>query len=367
MNFLSGWALAAGREGPSRSERRRLLLALLRSVVLCFALAAVASPRVLARDLEIYWSDVEGGAATLIVSPSGESMLVDTGFPGNNDRDAKRILAAVRQAGLHKIDILYITHFHLDHVGGLPALAKMIPIGKFYDHGESIEAGTPQGKQLYDSYTAIAQGKRVVVKPGDRIPLKGVDVTVVAANGEVIGKTLNGGGPNPLCQNAQDKPADHTENSRSAGFLLTYGKFKFLDLGDLTWDKEMMLACPVNKVGTVTLFQATHHGFSNGASGLPAMVWAAKPEVVVVNDGARKGFNAAAYETLSRIPEVQGIWQLHRAVASDTAHNTAPDMIANLDEGAADQGKAITVDVANDGAFTVTNTRNNFSKTYTSR
>jgi len=148
---------------------------------------------------------------------------------------------------------------------------------------------------------------------------------------------------------------------------LTYGKFKFLDLGDLTWDREMMLACPVNKLGTVTLFQASHHGFSSGQSGSPAMVWALKPQVVIVNDGARKGFDAPAYDIISKIPGIEGIWQIHRAVASDAAHNTSEQMISNLEEGASDQALGIKVTVAKDGKFTVTNARNNFSKTYTSR
>ncbi len=317
-------------------------------------------------NLQIVWTDVEGGAATLIVSPSGQSLLVDTGFP-QDDRDAKRIFAAAQAAGLKKIDILWITHFHLDHVGGVAALSKLIPIGKFYDHGDSIEASTPQGAKLYDDYKAVAQGKRTLVKPGDKIPLAGVDITAVSAAGQVISKPINGGGPNDLCKDAQQKPEDKTENSQSAGFLLTYGKFKFLDLGDLTWDREMMLACPVNKLGTVTLFQASHHGFSGGQSGSPALVWALKPQVVVVNDGARKGFDANAYDIIAKIPGIEGIWQLHRAVQSDAAHNTSEQMIANLDEGAADRGLGIKVSVGADGKFTVTNTRNNFSKTYTSR
>src|SRR5215472_3484663 len=334
-----------------------------RTILLSFLVAAAAS----ARDLEIYWTDVEGGGSTLIVSPSGQALLVDTGFPGNEDRDAKRIAETIKSAGLSKLDILEITHYHGDHVGGAAALSKLVPIDKFYDHGDSIEANTDKGASLYDGYKALTAGKRVTVRPGDKIPLKGVDITVVSANGEVISKAINGGGANELCKNAQTKPEDKTENSRSVGFLLTYGKFKFLDLGDLTWDREMMLACPVNKIGTVTLFQATHHGFSNGASGSPAFVWAVKPQVVVVNDGARKGFNAAAYETLEKIPGVEDVWQLHRAVASDAAHNTSEQLTANLDEGPADQGKGIKVSVARDGKFTVTNQRTNFSKTYTSR
>lgn len=320
-----------------------------------------------ARDLEIYWTDVEGGGSTLIVSPSGQALLVDTGFSGNDDRDAKRIAETVKAAGVQKIDILEITHFHGDHIGGAAALSKLVPIGKFYDHGDSIEANTDKGASLYDGYKALAGGNRVTVKPGDKIPIKDLDINIVSANGEVISKAINGGGPNEFCKGAQTKPEDKTENSRSVGFLLTYGKFKFLDLGDLTWDREMMLACPVNKIGTVALFQATHHGFSNGASGSPAFVWAVKPQVVVVNDGARKGFNADAYETLSKIPGVEGIWQLHRAVMSDATHNTSEQMTANLEEGAADQGKGIKVTAGKDGKFTVANQRNDFSKTYTAR
>src|SRR5580658_10301220 len=320
-------------------------------------LAAAALPdqssKAQSGNLQIIWNDVEGGGATLIVAPSGQPLLVDTGFP-QNDRDAKRIFAATQAAGLKKIDILWITHFHLDHVGGVPALAKLIPIDKFYDHGDSIEANTPQGAKLYDDYKAVAQGKRILVKPGDKIPLAGVDITAVSAAGQVISKPVNGGGSqNDFCKDVQQKPEDKTENSQSAGFLLTYGKFKFLDLGDLTWDREMMLACPVNKLGTVTLFQASHHGFSGGQSGSPALVWALKPQVVVVNDGARKGFDANAYDIIAKIPGIEGIWQLHRAVQSDAAHNTSEQMIANLDEGAADQGLGIKVSVAKDGKFTV--------------
>src|SRR5437899_10256123 len=140
-----------------------------------------------------------------------------------------------------------------------------------------------------------------MVKPGDKLPLQGVDITVVSSNGDVIEKPINGGGPNDLCKDARQKDPDKTENSHSMGFLLTYGQFKFLDLGDLTWDKEMMLACPTNKLGTVTLFQATHHGFFNGFSGAPAHVWALKPQVVVVNNGPRKGLQPPAWETISKI------------------------------------------------------------------
>ncbi|MES1257445.1 MAG: MBL fold metallo-hydrolase [Acidobacteriota bacterium] len=315
-----------------------------------------------ARPLDIYWVDVEGGAATLMVTPSGESFLVDAGNPG--DRDARRIFdVATKQAGLKKIDYLFITHFHGDHVGGVPALAKLITIGHFYDHGESVEQG--RGASAWDAYRPLAEGRRSVVKAGDMLPLKGMKVEVVAAAGKVLAKPLPGGGPNALCGAAQQKPADMSENGQSAGILLTYGKFKFLDLGDLTWDREMELACPDNKIGTVTLVQATHHGFFHDFSGAPALYNALKPEVVVVNNGARKGLQPSAYELISGIPGLEAVWQVHLAVDSDKAHNTAEQRIANNEPE--DQGHWLKASVAKDGSFTIANSRNEFSEKYKSR
>jgi competence protein ComEC len=198
--------------------------------------------------------------------------------------------------------------------------------------------------------------------------LKGLEGIVVASNGVTIAKPINGGGAaNPNCAGAETKPADTTENQRSAGFLLTWNKFKFLDLGDLTWDKEMELACPANKLGTVTLYQATHHGFVRGFSGAPAHVLALQPQVVVVNNSATKGLGANAYETIAKIPGIEGIWQIHTSVRTDAAHNTAESMIANLEAPPADKGLWIKASVSKDGKFTVTNGRNNFSKSYVSR
>src|ERR1700730_16404714 len=337
---------------------------LLTLVILTVAAVSLSAQ---SRTLDIYWIDVEGGAATLIIAPSGESLLVDTGFPGNEDRDAKRIAATAVAAGLTRIDNLIITHFHGDHVGGLAALSKMIPIRKIYDHGESIEKSQEKGAALWQDYLAAAGNRRTVGKPGNKIPVAGVDITVVSANGDVISEPINHGFVNKLCDGAERKPTDNTENSRSTGFLLTYGKFTFLDVGDLTWDREMMLGCPVNKVGEVTLLQATHHGFSNGQSGAPALIWSLKPQVVVVNNGARKGFSNGSYETLAKIPGIEGIWQGHKGATNDAAHNAAEEMIANLEEGATDKGYWIKASVSSDGKFTVTNNRNKFSKTYAAR
>src|SRR5437016_6824253 len=184
--------------------------------VLLLALTGMLSAQT--RNLDIYWIDVEGGASTLIVSPSGESMLIDTGWMVG-DRDAKRIYAAVQQAGLTKIDYLVISHFHADHVGGLAAFSKMVPIGKFYDHGDAIEK---ENQQWLDSYQAASAGKRTIVKPGDEIPLKGVRALVGSSNAQILSKAVNGGGPNSLCADAEQKAPVAPENQRTVGLLLTY-------------------------------------------------------------------------------------------------------------------------------------------------
>jgi beta-lactamase superfamily II metal-dependent hydrolase len=330
--------------------------------ILFLALAAILSLGAQTKPMEIYWVDVEGGAATLIVTPAGVSFLTDTGNPG--DRDAGRIFDAAKLAGLKKIDYLLTTHYHGDHVGGVPTLAKLIPIEHYIDHGETVE-GEGRGADPWKAYKALAEGKRTIVKPGDKLPIPGITVEIVSAAGQVLAKPINGGGPNPLCANAVNKDPDKTENAQSAGYLLTFGKFKFLNLGDLTWDKEMLLACPVNKVGTATLVQATHHGFYGDFSGAPALYYAVKPRIVVVNNGAKKGLQPSAYENLSKIPGLEALWQLHVAVGSDAAHNTAPDRTANTED--TDQGHWLKASVTKDGKITLSNSRNNHTETYQAR
>jgi competence protein ComEC len=335
---------------------------MLRAFTLLFGLTALLSAQT--RTLDIYWIDVEGGAATLIVAPTGESLLIDTGFPANEDRDPKRIAAAASAAGIKSIDNLVITHYHGDHVGGAGALSKLIPIRRFVDHGESIES-TGRGGQAFTDYKAVAEGKRALVKPGDKIPLaSAIDITVVSAAGNVITQALSNGGANPLCASAEQKPADTTENGQSVGILLTYGGFRMAALGDLTWDREMQLACPANKLGTVALFQATHHGFSNGQSGAPALINALRPQVVIVNNGPRKGFSNGGYDSIAAIPGIEGIWQGHRGETNDVTKNTADEMIANPAGGAEDKGHWIKASISSNGTFTITNARNNFTRTY---
>ena len=334
-----------------------------------------------AGDLKITWIDVEGGASTLFVSPAGGALLFDTGNPGNGDRDAKRIFAAAQKAGLTKIDHLVISHWHGDHVGGLDALSKMIPIGHFYDHGDGVEAAD---KARHDLYVKIAGANRTILKGGDTIPLGGVQVRVLVSEGPVIATPINGGGANPLCANAPLQAPAAPENIRMVGLSITYNNFKFAGLSDSDWTREMELACPVNKLGQVNLYTINRHGGLDD-SGNPALLGAIKPQVVVLNNGPRKGLgqkvadtkilnaNYTPYETnsylrLAKNPGIEGVWAEHKSmIDSDPAHNANPDMIANLDEGEADAGNPITAVVTADGKFTLTNTRNGFSKTYTAK
>jgi beta-lactamase superfamily II metal-dependent hydrolase len=332
-------------------------------------------------NLNIYWIDVEGGASTLFVSPTGESLLFDTGNPGNGDRDAKRIFAAAQKAGLTRIDHVVISHWHGDHVGGLEALSKMIPLGKFYDHGDGVEAAD---KARHDSYVALAGANRKILRAGDTIPLGGVQLRVVVSEGPVIANPINGGGPNPLCANAPQQAPAPPENIRMVGLSLTYNNFKYASLGDLDWSREMEMACPVNKLGRVNLYTINRHGGLDN-SGNPALLGAIKPQVIVLNNGPRKGLgqkvanlkvtnaNSTPYEPnsylrLAKLPGVEGVWQEHLSlIDKDPAHNATPDMIANLEEGPADQGFGIHAIVGRDGKFTITNDRNGFSKTYTAQ
>jgi beta-lactamase superfamily II metal-dependent hydrolase len=334
-------------------------------------LAPVGMASAQPRNLDIYWIDVEGGAATLIVSPSGESLLFDAGWEVDG-RDAKRIVAAAQQAGLKKIDYFVLSHFHADHAGGITALAKMIPIGRCFDRGDFIE---PANQRWRDSYLSVCADKRTILHIGDKIPLKGVQIDLVVSNGQLVAKPINGGRPNPLCATAENRPPEGPENQLMVGALFTYGKFRFLDLADLDWEKEMELACPINRVGEVTIWQAGRHGALDGA-GAPGLLYAIKPQVVVVNNGPRKGLGGPSpgsqksqtvhYDRIAKTPGIEGIWQGHRSLL-DPDHNTADDMIANLDDTAACMGHWIKASVAPDGMFTMTNSRNQFSKTYMAR
>ncbi len=328
-------------------EMRRVLLGLL------LLFAPVLSRA--AETLDIHFIDVEGGQATLIVTPSGRSLLVDTGWPGNNGRDADRIVEAARRAGVRRIDYLLVTHYHGDHVGGVEQLAARIPIGHFLDHG----ANTDPRKELFEPYARLREkAPHTVLGPGDPIPLEGLDIRVLASGGDTV--SAEGGRPNPLCRDASQKEDDRTENGRSVGFLLIFGKFRFLDLGDLTWNRELALACPSNAIGTVDVYLVTHHG--SASSGPAALVHAVRPRVAILNNGARKGGSPEAWQIVRKSPRLEDFWQLHSATQAGPENNAPEQFIANLREEC--QGRWIKLSARRDGSFEVTNSRNGLAKAY---
>ncbi len=313
-----------------------------------------------AKHLVIYFIDVEGGQSTLLVSPTGSSLLVDTGWPDHDGRDAKRIQAAMRDAGITKIDRLLITHYHADHVGGVPDLVARVSVGEFFDHGPNRQ-DSQSTREGYAAYLKAIGGKpRHIVHPGDTIPVPGLSVAVLTADGEHIGAVPGIGPlPNPYCASERQWPADPSENSRSAGILVRFGKFSFLDPGDLTDAKEIALVCPDNPIGHVDLYLAANHGMA-GANA-PAFVDAIHSRVAIMDNGPHKGCTPEAWETVHNSPGLEALWQLHTA-EDPGALNSPAEYIANLAGGS--DGAWIKVVASSGGSFSVTNARTGFTKKY---
>lgn len=315
-----------------------------------------------AKTLEVYFIDVEGGQATLFVSPSGQSMLVDTGWRGFNGRDADRIATAAKAAKVKQIDYVVITHFHRDHVGGVPQLADRMKIGTFVDHGPNQEDSKVTNEDYADYEKTLPRAQHLVVKPGDVVPVKGINVDVLTSAGDHIQKALPGAGqPNPACASTEQRNADPSENARSLGMLITYGSFRMVDMGDLTWNKELELVCPDNLIGTVDVYLTTHHGLDQSNS--PAFVHAIHPRVAIMNNGARKGGSPSAWQIIRNSPGIEDLWQLHYSVEGGKTHNAPDSFIANVDEQG-DEGKYLKLSAESDGAFSVTNSRNKYHKDY---
>lgn len=309
------------------------------------------------RGLDVYFIDTEGGAATLLVTPAGETVLIDCGNPG--PRDAERIHKVVtEQAGLKAIDHLVITHWHADHYGGVDRLARLLPILHYYDHGipESLAEDPRNFPTLIAAYKAASKGKSKTLKPGDEITLKQaagappLRLACLCGSGEVIPDKA-GAPENPTAKDHKPKSEDKSDNARSLGFLVTYGDFRFLNLGDLTWNIEHKLIHPSDKIGPVDVYLTSHHG--QDSSNNPVMIQTVRPRVAICNNGSRKGAHASVTATLRRVPGIQAIYQLHRNLTVGAQENADPEYIANAEEKC--QGESIRLGVAADAkSYTVT-------------
>lgn len=326
---------------------------------------------------DIYVIDVEGGEATLFVAPSGESMLVDAGWPGFDGRDADRIEAVAADAGIDEIDYLVVTHFHTDHMGGAHQLIARLPVRTFLDHGETVDEGERQ-LAAFDRYVDLRESAdHRVVAPGDTIPLGDIQVTMLSSHGEVLDTPLPGAGaPNYFCDDFDFHGSEITsrygdaEDQRSLSAHLRFGAFRTVIMGDLTWNKEYPLMCPNNKIGRVDLYLVSHHG--SDTSGAEALVRALAPRAAVMNNGPRKGGALHTFESLGRAPTIEDLWQNHYSVPAGSL-NAPEQFIANLqdfasadDEDAVHSGPSawIKISARRDGSFTITNSRNGHAKTY---
>jgi len=324
--------------------------------------ALLASPSfAFDKTLQIYFIDVEGGQSTLFVTPAGQSLLIDTGWGYNAFRDANRIVAAAKHAHIKKIDYVLITHYHTDHVGGVPQLVKKMTVEHFVDHGENREESKATKTEYAEYVTAMGATDHIVLKSGDTLPIKGMEVTAVSGDGNVIAQPLPGAGEaNAACSGVAQKETDPSENARSLGLVIQFGKLKIVDLGDLTWNKELDLMCPNNKLGKADIYIASHHGLDQSNS--PALVHGLRPRVAIIDNGTKKGASPSAWDIIKSSPGLEDIWQLHFADAGGSEHNTADPFIANVTE--ADTGFYLRLTAHEDGSFEIFNQRNKYQKTY---
>jgi competence protein ComEC len=345
-----------------------------RLVIFILALTPLPARAAQRSTLDIYFIDVEGGQATLVVTPSGETLLIDTGFAGDGTfaslpgdphkaRDANRIVAAARAAGVKRIDYLLITHFHADHVGAVPELAQLIPIRTFVDHaapGPEADGRVAGTQAAYERYAKVrAGGKHLSPAPGATIPLHGVETIVVSAGGETLTRPLAGAGAaNPSCPPSVPAAQEPTENPRSTGVRLRFGQFTFLDVGDLTGAPLLALACPANLIGPTDVYLVAHHAGPDAASAATFAAFA--PRVAILNNGMSKGGSPEVLVALHQARGLEDAWQLHRSLPPGPRYFN-DDHIANLDGTTAHWLK---VSAKRDGSFIVTNGRTGAAKAY---
>jgi beta-lactamase superfamily II metal-dependent hydrolase len=326
--------------------------------------SAVAAPK----TLDVYFIDVEGGQSTLFVTPAGQTLLVDTGYPGRDGRDPDRIQAAMRDAHVSRIDYLLITHMHEDHNGGAAELARRVPIGAFVDYGELMET-SPDQVASFTAYRdarehAVQAGtsRHIMPKPGDRLSLDGLDVRIMSVDGETVSTPVAGAGqPNPVCMGYEGRPFASRENPRSIGIHLRYGKFRLLDLGDLVGPNLVRLVCPNDLIGDIDAYVVTHH--ANADTNVGPMLSAIRPRVAIADNGAYKGGSPPTWATLREHMEIEGVWQLHKSLNYESI-NFPDAFIANLEFGDNDHAAWIKLSASDDGSFSVTNGRTGWTQQY---
>ncbi|HWA68386.1 MAG TPA: MBL fold metallo-hydrolase [Rhizomicrobium sp.] len=352
--------------------------------LLVLALLAAAAPCRAAPALKMVTIDTEEGAATLFVTPQGRSLLIDTGSPAGSDpksgldgarNGADRIAAAARSLGVRRIDDVIITHYHGGHVGGVVELLARLPVGTFIDHGPDREMADPRKpgdapanrrarktRLLYEKYLAAIKGHRhIVARPGDVFHFGSLTDTIVASDGKLVARALPGAGkPGALCGTPPMTDDGGLENTQSVASLLSFGKVRIAAMGDLTWNHEHDLFCPIDKMGHVNILLVSHHGIALSSN--PSAIAALRPDIAVVGNSAIYGAVPATVKTISASKGLQGFWRMHASVAHPEL-NGDPDFIANL-AAAPDHGDVISQEIWPDGRITVSNSRNGFSKTY---
>jgi competence protein ComEC len=349
---------------PSVTKRPAEVCRLVLVVCACAVTAAalLASQSTVSQTLRLYFIDVEGGQATLIVASDAESLLVDTGY-GAQGRDSGRIIEAMHDAGISRIDRLLLTHFHVDHIGGVVELANRVPIGAVYDHGD---IGVPDDAVMKDAFERYRQLREHLIRSqprvGTQLRLGEAVLTWVSSDTQTLHDSLpSGGTANPACAAEMPEAEDPDENPRSTGFLLQLGRFRFLDVADLTGAPLAALVCPANRIGRIDAYVLPHHGEEDGA--FPATLDAFRPRAIILNNGPRKGARAGTLDLLHTDAAMSDVWQLHRAT-NPQVHNFPDDRIANLDESA---GHWLKIVAADDGSFSVANQRTGNEKSYPPR
>ncbi len=314
--------------------------------ILCCGLLVLAGLGCARPGLDICFIDTVGGAATLIVTPRRETILIDGGWP--IERDAQRILHAVRDtAGRSRIDHMIVTHWHTDHYGAITLLNDRLAFGRFYDRGmpDEYSRDPSQMPEQMRAYQRLTGGQAIRVDPGDVIPLRQsligpqVHLRCLMASGRVDEAVE--GTPNPYCAQHEDKGVDPSENALSIVLLLSYGAFDFFLGGDLTWNAEKYLVCPVNRVGQVELLQVDHHGLKSSSN--PVLVHALAPRTAVMYNGPEKGADRETLETLRGSPGLRDFWQMHHNTRLTAAEQAPRERIANPDDP--NGGRAIRVSV----------------------